>query len=185
MTRVLGAILAGGRSSRFGSDKALASLDGRMLIDRVADAIAPQVDALIVVGRAHVALTSVPDRPAPDLGPLGGIAGALHHAALHGFSHVLTIPCDAPFLPADLRRTLSDHGDATYLSALPVIGWWPVGALPTLDAMLSGSGSRSVRTFADGIDALALTAPAAVANINTPDDLTRLTGASPRDIATP
>ncbi len=84
MTRVLGAILGGGRSSRFGSDKALATLDGRALIDRVAAALAPQVDALIVVGRDHPGLTAVADRPAPDLGPLGGIAGALHYAAAHG-----------------------------------------------------------------------------------------------------
>ncbi|PXA92942.1 molybdenum cofactor guanylyltransferase, partial [Nostoc sp. 3335mG] len=65
MTRVLGAILAGGQSSRFGSDKALAELDGRILIDRVASAIQPQVDGLIVVGRIHPGLEAVADRPKP------------------------------------------------------------------------------------------------------------------------
>ncbi|WP_294318885.1 molybdenum cofactor guanylyltransferase [uncultured Sphingomonas sp.] len=180
MTRILGAILAGGRSTRFGSDKALASLDGRALIDRVADAIAPQVDTLIVVGRAHPGLIGIPDRPAPDLGPLGGIAAALHYAAAQNFAQVLTVPCDAPFLPAGLRLHLSDAGPAVHLAALPVVGWWPASAGATLDALLAGGGSRSVRAFADRIGALGMTGPTEIPNINTPDDLALL---AKRDIA--
>ncbi|KQN37615.1 hypothetical protein ASG37_11330 [Sphingomonas sp. Leaf407] len=177
--RVLGAIIAGGQASRFGSDKALALLDGRALIDRVADALAPQVDAVVVVGRDHGTLASVPDRPAPGLGPLGGIAGALHHAVVRGFTHVLTVPCDAPFLPGDLRQLLNAaplpgrEGSAAYFADLPVIGWWPATALPALDTLLAGTGSRSVRAFGDRIGATAVAAPA-IANVNTADDLARL-----------
>ncbi|MFD1034394.1 molybdenum cofactor guanylyltransferase [Sphingomonas hankookensis] len=173
MTRVLGAILGGGRSSRFGSDKALAMLDGEALIDRVAAALAPQVDALIVVGRNHPGLTAVADRPAPDLGPLGGIAGALHYAATKGFDRVLTVPCDAPFLPDDLRQHLSVAGPATFLDSLPVIGWWPATAASALDQLLAEGGSRSVRAFADRIGAVGI-AGATIANVNTPDDLVRI-----------
>ncbi|MGN5373932.1 molybdenum cofactor guanylyltransferase [Sphingomonas hankookensis] len=173
MTRILGAILGGGRSSRFGSDKALAMLDGVALIDRVAAALGQQVDALIVVGRSHPGLTAVADRPAPDLGPLGGIAGALHHAAAGGFDQLLTVPCDAPFLPYDLRRRLAAAGPAAFLGDLPVIGWWPAAAAPVLDHLLDGGGSRSVRAFADRIGAVAV-ADALIANVNTPDDLARL-----------
>ncbi len=180
MTRILGAILAGGRSTRFGSDKALANLDGRALIDRVVDAVAPQVDALVVVGRTHPGLTCIPDRPAPDLGPLGGIAAALHHAAALGYAQILTVPCDAPFLPAELRRHLSAAGSAVYLADLPVVGWWPADAHATLDAMLAGGGSRSVRAFADRIGALGVAGPTEIANVNTPDDLALL---AKRDIA--
>lgn len=173
MTRVLGAILGGGRSSRFGSDKALAMLDGRALIDRVAIALAPQVDALVVVGRNHPGLIAVADRPAADLGPLGGIAGALHHAASTGFDQVLTVPCDAPFLPGDLRHHLSNAGTATFLDALPVIGWWPASAAAALDMLLAGDGSRSVRAFADRIGAVGIDG-GTIANVNTPDDLARI-----------
>ncbi len=177
--RVLGAIIAGGRASRFGSDKALALLEGRALIDRVAEALARQVDAVIVVGRTHGTLMSVPDRPAPDLGPLGGIAGALHHAATNGFAQVLSVPCDAPFLPHNLRELLdpsslpSREGSAAYLADLPVIGWWPASALPALDTLLAGTGSRSVRAFGDRIGAIPVAAPT-IANVNTADDLARL-----------
>lgn len=173
MTRVLGAILGGGRASRFGSDKALATLDGQALIDRVAAALSPQVDALIVVGRSHPGLTGATDRPAPDLGPLGGIAGALHHGAANGFDRVLTVPCDAPFLPGDLRHQLSAAGPAAFLDHLPVVGWWPVVAAAILDQLLTEGGSRSVRAFADRIGAVGIAGPA-IANVNTPDDLARI-----------
>jgi hypothetical protein len=73
MSRTLGAILAGGRSRRFGSDKALARLGGERLIDRAAAALRPQVDRLIVCGRVMPAMVCVADRPSPDLGPLGGL----------------------------------------------------------------------------------------------------------------
>lgn len=171
---ILGAILAGGRSTRFGSDKALATLGGRALIDRVVDALAPQVDALVVVGRAHPGVASIADRPAPDLGPLGGIGAALHHAATHGFAQVLTVPCDAPLLPADLRRYLSAAGPAVYLSDLPVVGWWPATAATTLDALLAAGGSRSVRAFANRIGARGIGGPSEIANVNTPADLALL-----------
>ncbi|WP_200911064.1 molybdenum cofactor guanylyltransferase [Sphingomonas sp. Leaf25] len=178
--RVLGAIIAGGQASRFGSDKALALLDGRALIDWVADALAPQVDAVVVVGRDHGMLASVPDRPAPGLGPLGGIAGALHHATARGFTQVLTVPCDAPFLPKNLRQLLNaatlperEGSSAAFLADLPVIGWWPATALPALDTLLAGTGSRSIRAFGDRIGATAVAAPA-IANVNTADDLARL-----------
>lgn len=174
MTRILGAILAGGRSTRFGSDKALATLDGRALIDRVADALAPQVDALIVVGRSHPGMAGVADRPAAGLGPLGGIAGALHHAATHGFVQVLTVPCDAPFLPAGCRDHLSGAGRAAYLADLPVVGWWPSSAAALLDELLAGGGSRSVRAFADRIGAVGIAGLDGITNINTPDDLALL-----------
>ena len=46
----LGAIIAGGKATRFGSDKAAALLNGRPLIEHVADGLREQVDALIVCG---------------------------------------------------------------------------------------------------------------------------------------
>lgn len=173
MTRTLGAILAGGLATRFGSDKALALLDGTALIDRVAERLRPQVDGLVVVGRAHSGIEAVSDRPGPGLGPLGGIAGALHHAAVHGFDSVLTVPCDAPGLPHDLSAIFGND-PAAYLGDLPVVGRWPVTAAATLDRLLAGSGSRSVRAFADAIGAVARQSPQPIANVNTPDDLARL-----------
>jgi len=105
--RVLGAILAGGQSSRFGSDKAEAPLGAKRLIDHVAAALRPQVDALIVTGGpSRAGFTCVPDRPAPGLGPLGGLHAALHESPRLGFDWVLTAPDIACHLPVGLARRL-------------------------------------------------------------------------------
>jgi molybdopterin-guanine dinucleotide biosynthesis protein A len=85
---ILGAVLAGGQSSRFGSDKALAELDGRTLLARAVEALQAQCDAVVVVGREDAPVPTLPDRPRPGMGPLGGIAAALHHAA-----DTATTPC--------------------------------------------------------------------------------------------
>src|SRR3546814_5673419 len=61
--KTLGAVLAGGRSSRFGSDKALAMLGGRTLLDHAQAALRPHCDALIVVGRGE----GLADWPQPDM----------------------------------------------------------------------------------------------------------------------
>src|SRR3546814_13961187 len=76
--RLLGAVLAGGRSSRFGSDKALAMLDGRTLLDHAAAALGAHVETVVICGRHVPGMTGLADRPAADMGPLGGLNAALH-----------------------------------------------------------------------------------------------------------
>ena len=97
--KILGAIIAGGQARRFGSDKAAALVDGRALLDHVADGLRGQVDALVVVGRDWPGMESIADRPGPDQGPLGGICAALHHAQAHEFDAVLTAGCDTLPVP--------------------------------------------------------------------------------------
>ena len=46
----LGAIIAGGKATRFGADKAAALLNGQRLMEHVADGLRDQVDKLIVCG---------------------------------------------------------------------------------------------------------------------------------------
>src|SRR4029077_5743337 len=95
--RVLGVIIAGGRSSRFGSDKALATIDAESMLDRIRRKLSQQVDDVVVVGRG-----GVPDQPAPDLGPLGGLAGGLVFAQAQGYENVLKTGWGLPRLPPHL-----------------------------------------------------------------------------------
>lgn len=184
--RVLGAILAGGQSSRFGRDKAEALLNDKRLIDHVAEALGPQADALLVVGGPQRSgLQHVPDRPAPNLGPLGGLNAALHAAASGGFDWVLTAPCDAARLPVDLAARLhAGLGDALAAYAHadgrdhPTFGLWSVRLAPALDAWLAASPSprdRAIRRWAATVGAVSVAFPdGSFANINTPQDLAAL-----------
>jgi molybdopterin-guanine dinucleotide biosynthesis protein A len=173
VTRILGAVLAGGRSRRFGSDKALAMLGGMTLIEHAIAALAPQVDAMLVCGRSIDGMTSVADRPAPDLGPLGGVNAALCHAAANSFEAVVTIPCDMPLLPADLVARLRRAGAASFVAGMPVMGLWPASLAGLLDALLVEDGDRSMRGWAARAGALPVAVEGLV-NVNTPADLRRL-----------
>lgn len=185
MTRILGAVLAGGRSSRFGSDKAAALLRARPLADHAAAAIAPYVDAIVRIGGDG----GIADRPRSGLGPLGGLAGALAHADANGFAVVLSTACDmprvdAPLIAALLRRTPSYCADA------PVLGAWPVTALTDALALLEQNGPSgdpgrdaasspikdgpSLRAFARSLGAIPVAASTPLPNVNTPEDLLAL-----------
>lgn len=164
---MLGAILAGGQARRFGQDKALVDVGGVRLIDRIAARLAG-CDAVVVCGRTLPPYRCVPDRPAADLGPLGGIAAALRVAADEGYASVLTVPCDVPDVPVDLSTRLAP-GPAV-VADCPVIGLWPAVLADRIDAFLRASDDRSLRAWAR--DCGARTAPAlGIANINRPDDL--------------
>lgn len=168
--RVLGALIAGGRASRFGSDKALAVLAGRPLIAWAADLVAPLVAETVVCGRSWGGLTRVADVPEPDLGPLGGLAGALGHAEARGFDAVLTIGCDMPWLPDGLAAALVARAPAWCADA-PVLGCWPSSLAGALRAHLEAGGDRSVRRWGAGVGGVAVASPAPLPNLNTPGDL--------------
>jgi molybdopterin-guanine dinucleotide biosynthesis protein A len=167
----LGAILAGGRSSRFGSDKAMAIMaDGRTLMDHAMAGLAPHVARVVICGRDG----GLPDRPAPDMGPLGGLNAALHHALEQGFAGVLTTGCDMPFYPADLPAALMGK-DAAVLNGQPLLGWWPTTLAGELDAHLAADNNRSIRGWIDRVGARAVDMPGLVLpNINRPEDLAGL-----------
>ncbi len=168
---LLGAILGGGQSRRFGSDKAKALHGGKALLDAVADALRPQVDALIIVGRDWPGLTRVDDLPAIGMGPLGGLAGALSHARAHGFDAVLTCGCDVIDVPTNLADVLG--AGPAIIADLPILGLWPVQVLPLLMTWLDDPANRSVYHFADHCGAVQR-AGLGLPNINRPEDLAAL-----------
>ena len=168
MSRILGAILAGGQSRRFGSDKAMALLDDRPLIEHVIAALTPQVAAIVVCGRAYPGQRCIRDLPALDLGPLGGLNAALALAAAEGFTAVLSVGCDLPGLPPDLASSLAS-GAATYIQSCPIVGLWPASLAPRLAAHLATAADRSLRAWARAVRATPV--DFTLTNINRPEDL--------------
>jgi molybdopterin-guanine dinucleotide biosynthesis protein A len=167
--KILGAILAGGQSRRFGSDKAAALLDGKPLIEHVAAALRAQTHGLLVVGRRWPDLQDRPDLPTHGLGPLGGLAGALDYARSAGFDAVLSSGCDVPGLPPALAGQLAP-GPAI-VDTLPVVGLWPTDLADILMDWLQDPSHRSVYRFADHINAHRITLATPLANINHAIDL--------------
>ena len=102
---VAGFVLAGGRSSRMGCDKALVELDGRTLAALAVDKLSEVGLSVAIAGaRSDLgALASVIADEAPDEGPLRGICTALGStkAALAVFLSV-----DLPLIPASLLSYL-------------------------------------------------------------------------------
>ena len=136
----MGAVLAGGASTRMGTDKAFIEIDGVPMVARAAAALtAAGVAAVLVVGGdearlGELGLLAVPDRH-PGEGPLGGVITAL--GALESpewfdgaaIEAVVTLPCDViePDVAA-VRCVIDRLGD-------------PAGAAPEADLVVPlGSG---------------------------------------------
>jgi molybdopterin-guanine dinucleotide biosynthesis protein A len=169
---ILGVVLAGGMSSRFGSDKALAELQGRTLLARAVDRLSEWCDHVIVAGRATAPAPTIPDWPRAHMGPLGGLAAALRYASDEGYATVLTCGVDSVALPADLPQALSPA--PAYVASQPVVGHWPASASAAIESVLTGGGRHSMLAFAGAVGATAVEIETAPYNINTPADLAQI-----------
>lgn len=184
--RIFGVILAGGQARRMGGrDKAFLPLAGRPLIAHVLDRLEPQVDRVLISANGDAARFAgfgcpiVPD--AVPQGPLSGVLAALTAAAGMGATHVVSTPCDTPFLPGDLVPQLLLAAEAcaaglafaaTADGDQPATALWPVSIAPALAAFLD-SGEAKVTRFTTNHDAASAHFPDARAfmNLNTPEDL--------------
>jgi molybdopterin-guanine dinucleotide biosynthesis protein A len=167
----LGAIIAGGKATRFGSDKAVAMLNDQPLIGHVADGLRNQVDELIVCGRNWPGIGSIDDRPSADLGPLGGLNAALHYAQQYGFGEVVTAGCDVLPVP-EFPRELP-NGTAIYVNRHYLFGVWPAALAKILDLHLSEQEDYSMRHWITMIGARAINSKSSFHNLNTPEDVAK------------
>ncbi len=110
----LGAVLAGGESSRYGAPKALAKVGGVRIIDRVVDALRHVTPDLAISANepglfADLGLPILPDAR-ERLGPLGGIYTLLVRARAEGRPGILAVACDMPFPSPALLTLLAWRG---------------------------------------------------------------------------
>jgi molybdenum cofactor guanylyltransferase len=184
--KVLGAIIAGGQSTRMGSEKAFVTLDGVSLIARVMSRIRFQVDQTIINANGdaarfeHLNVPIVPDH-LPTGTPLAGLHAALRYAARNGFDALLTVGSDQPFLPLDLVHRLEEEGRVTGAAVGQsggqvhyLTGLWSAALAPELEAQIK----KSMRRVKDFVGHLAtekvewITFPHdPFFNVNTPEDL--------------
>jgi molybdenum cofactor guanylyltransferase len=188
--QIAAVILAGGKGVRMGgANKALLMLGGQTLASHVARRLAPQVGLIgINANRDHaaMALQIVPDGIGGNLGPLDGILGAMLFAAENGYSHVLTVAVDTPFIPMDMATRLAGAGTETIAIAASngrlhgTCGLWPVGCSGGLKAFILSGKSLKVMDYlhVTGFVEIDFTGnnPDPFFNINTPGDLEAAAG---------
>lgn len=182
---IVGLILAGGRSSRFGREKALADLDGRPFIAHVLEvlacgceqiAISVRADSLAAAFAAEHALPCLSDAAGDPDGPLAGVKAGLIWAAAVGADVLATAPCDTPFLPRDMVQVLAEARGAavarTSDGLQPLCALWPVGALAEVTAALSSGDHPTIKQVQKQLKAMEIGFEDASLfdNLNTPAD---------------
>jgi molybdenum cofactor guanylyltransferase len=190
-TSVVGVVIAGGRSVRFGSEKAVAMLRGEPLLIWAVKRLKRSCPAVAVNARPEtkaealaraVALPVLHDQEGDPLGPLSGVKVGLQWANDLGARAIAVSPCDAPLLPDDLfPRLIEAAGDGAAMAETadgdqPLCAVWPATALPQLTEALAGGRHPPTWLFLEqcGARRVRFSDPACFANVNTVGDLATL-----------
>jgi molybdopterin-guanine dinucleotide biosynthesis protein A len=190
---ITGAVLAGGKSLRFGKNKALHRYGGKRLIDWAIESLRPFCDTIMVVANDIVPYMDMEVMLAMDViphqGPLGGIYTALLFSPAEW---VLVKGTDMPFLVPEMASLLIEAKDG-FDAVVPTLsdGYDPLVALynrrclPAIARRLAVPGGRKVIGFYREIKLLTIAEdkwrkvdPDALSfkNLNTPVDLAELDG---------
>jgi molybdopterin-guanine dinucleotide biosynthesis protein A len=159
-----GYILAGGASSRFGSDKALAKLDGLPMLEHMIDLVLSITDDAVVIGSRKQYMgfdVEIIEDRWPGEGPLGGIITALDVTA-KSYSRPmwsLVVSCDMPFLTREWLAFLCERAaksEAQVVLAHSAHGPEPLCACWRTDVVetLREAFERGVRKVTEGIGLL-------------------------------
>ena len=183
---VTGVILAGGTSSRMGSNKALLPYQGGRFIESIHRKVADLFEEVLVVTNTPELFDFLLCRKVPDLypgmGSLAGIHAGLHHSKT---GHIFVVGCDMPYLNGELVRYLAS-GKEGYDVVIPETGRGPEplhavygkGALGAIEEALK-TGDRKVVSFFGKVKVRKVAEPEverfdpslrSFRNINTPED---------------
>jgi len=191
----LGVILAGGKSNRMGSDKALRMLAGEPLVLHLLRRLHKQLGTVVINTASQAPLFGQLGVPlVPDIaqfagkGPLAGIYSAMVYAQAAGLHAIITVAVDTPFFPPNYARRLLEksahHAGKPILARSenswhPTFGLWPVSLHKALEQQLTCAHDNSIMAFArqHAVESVCFTADTnsfaadPFFNINTPDDL--------------
>ncbi len=149
---ITGIILAGGKSSRMGHDKAMLLYKNKPFIAHSINALKPLVETILIVGDNKqydpLGYNRVNDI-VKDAGPLSGIVSGLQASATH---YNLVVTCDVPLLTTEVLTLLTNaisNTDAiiqlkTQLHEMPLLAIYPKSCLPVLEKSLF-SGNRTIK----------------------------------------
>ena len=119
---ILGTVLAGGKSQRFGEDKSQVKLAGKLLIDHMLTEIIDEFKELLIVSNNKINFhnaekISIIEDYEKGLGPLGGVLSAMKWIKENqkDFKWIATFPVDTPFFKRQiLKDFIQNINDQNY-----------------------------------------------------------------------
>lgn len=163
LSQIAGIVLAGGRSSRMGRNKALLEFKGRPLVRHMMDTMREAGLENIFVSGSLDGYPCIPDE-SPFTGPAQGIRGVLQK--ISGYKGYLFVPVDMPLLSSRVLKFLMEQENGGYFMGWPL----PVYLKPPFFL----SRSQSVHGYLAGQGVYPVALPSefenAMKNVNTPQE---------------
>ena len=114
---ILGVVLAGGKSKRFGDDKTTAKLGNKSLLDHTIEKIEKKFDEILIISNneKHTSIKknvfSTKDLIEGHLGPLVGVLSAMEWIKKHNknYNWIATFPCDTPFFDHNVIEKIKNY----------------------------------------------------------------------------
>ena len=163
---ILGAVLAGGKSQRFGEDKSQVKLGDKLLIDYILSEIIEEFKEILVVSNSSIDFRksekiSVIEDIKKNLGPLGGVLTAMKWVKDNNkdYKWISTFPADTPFFKRSiLQKFLQDiQPEESKLFFIKsnntrhnIFGLWSIDLMDKLEEDLN-KGERKVEVWANSI----------------------------------
>ena len=163
---ILGTVLAGGKSQRFGEDKSQVKLDGKLLIDYILNEIISEFKEILIVSNnqinfKHSDTISMISDLKKDQGPLGGVLSAMKWVkeSNKDYKWISTFPVDTPFFKKKiLQNFLSEinleEGKLFFIKSNNtrhnIFGVWSIDLMDKLEEDLN-NGERKVESWANNV----------------------------------
>jgi len=163
---ILGVVLAGGKSQRFGEDKSQVKLGGKLLIDYILSEIIDEFNEVLVVSNNLIdfkqseKISLIKDFK-KDLGPLGGVLTAMKWVKDNNkdYQWISTFPVDTPFFKNQIlkdffKKINMKEGKLFFINSNDtrhnIFGLWSLDLMDKLEEDLD-KGERKVEVWANSI----------------------------------
>ena len=164
--KILGVVLAGGKSQRFGEDKSQVKLQGKILIDYILSEIIDQFEEILIVTNNEIKFKfskkiSITKDLIEGVGPLGGILTAMKWIKKNNknYKWISTFPSDTPFFTKNELQIFYKKIDIQKSKLFfiknkktrhNIFGLWSMDLMEKLDNDLK-KGERKVEVWADTV----------------------------------
>ena len=161
---ILGTVLAGGKSQRFGEDKSQVKLAGKLLIDHMLTEIIDEFKELLIVSNNKISFhnsekISIIEDYEKGLGPLGGVLSAMKWIKENqkDYKWIATFPVDTPFFKRQILKDFIQNinfneSELFFIKSNNtrhnIFGLWSINLLDKLEKDLN-NGERKVELWAN------------------------------------